>query len=266
VKRSEVPGPSRSRGEARRSSSARSIQRTSAIDVWQIRETAFDPTMLARNEAILALGNGNIGFRGNFEDGGYSVADGTYINGFFEEEPIVYPEPAYGYARTRQVMLNVADTKPIRLFIGDERFDLRTGRIERYERCLDLRQGVLSRRVRWRSPNGLLADIHIRRLVSLIRCEIAAIDYAVTLHDGEASVRFESLIDGTTENQQTGDDPRIGSRLGSQSLLPVYEKATGSSGVLVQRARNSRNTVAAAADHEWTTGEMRAEVEPDPPT
>ena len=266
MKRSEVPGPSGPRRETPRSRSARSIQRTNAIDVWQIRETAFDLTMLARNEAILALGNGNIGFRGNFEDGGYNVADGTYINGFFEEEPIVYPEPAYGYARTRQVMLNVADTKPIRLFIGDERFDLRTGRIEHYERCLDLRQGVLSRRVRWRSPNGLLADIHIRRLVSLARCEVAAIDYAVTLHDGDAPVRFESLIDGATENQQTGDDPRIGSRLGSQSLLPVYEKATGSSGVLVQRARNSRNTVAAAADHEWTTGEMRAGVEPDPPT
>ena len=83
--------------------------------------------MLARNEAIFALGNGNIGFRGNFEDGGYSVANGTYINGFYEEEPIVYPEPAYGYARTRQVMLNVADTKPIRLYVGDDRFD--SGRV-----------------------------------------------------------------------------------------------------------------------------------------
>src|SRR5450759_4694997 len=122
------------------------------IDVWRIRETAFDQANLGRNEAIFALGNGNIGFRGNFEEGEYGVVDGTYINGFFEEEEIVYPEPAYGYAKTRQVMLNVADAKPIGLFIGDERFDLRTGRIEQYERLLDLREGVLSRSVRWRSP------------------------------------------------------------------------------------------------------------------
>jgi beta-phosphoglucomutase/alpha,alpha-trehalose phosphorylase len=239
---------------------------TFPVDAWQIRETAFEPSILARNEAIFALGNGNIGFRGNFEEGGYAFANGTYINGFFEEEPIVYPEPAYGYARTRQVMLNVADTKPIRLFIGDERFDLRTGSIESYERCLDLREGVLRRDIRWRSPGGLLAEIGIRRIVSLTRREIAAIDYTVTLPETDSAVRFESLIDGTASNQQTGDDPRIGTRLRSQSLQATHQRASGSAGVLVQRARNSGNVVAAAADHHWTAGEMRAGVEPDPKT
>jgi beta-phosphoglucomutase len=236
------------------------------VDVWHIRETAFETAMLGRNEAILALGNGNIGFRGNFEEGDYSVVTGTYINGFFEEEPIVYPEPAYGYARTRQVMLNVADTKPILLFIGDEPFDLRTGSIEHYERCLDLQAGVLSRDVRWRSPGGVLAEIHIGRLVSLVRREIAVIDYTVTLPDADAVVRFESLVDGTTENLQTGDDPRIGSRLGSQSLLAIDSRLTDGGGVVVQRARNSGNTVAAAVGHTWSAGEMRAEAEPDAET
>ncbi len=266
MKRSDEAGPTGAPGRGRRLRSVRSIRPAGAIDVWQIRETAFDPATLARNEAILALGNGNIGFRGNFEDGGYNFANGTYINGFFEEEAIVYPEPAYGYARKRQVMLNVADTKPIRLFIGNERFDLRTGRIDHYERCLDLREGVLSRSVRWRSPNGVLADIQVRRLVSLARREVAAIEYTVTLPDADAALRFESLIDGTSNNQQTGDDPRIGTRLRSQSLLAAYQRASGSSGVLVQRARNSGNTVAAAADHHWTAGEMRAGVEPDTKT
>ena len=236
------------------------------VDVWSIRETAFDPAMLARNEAILALGNGHIGFRGNFEEGDYSAADGTYINGFYEEEAIVYPEPAYGYAPMRQVMLNVADTKPIKLFIGDEPFDLQTGRIEHFERCLDLQGGVLTRTVRWRSPKGVLADILIRRLVSLARHEAAAIDYTVTIAEVDAPLRFESLIDGETENQQTGDDPRVGSRLGSQSLVAVQHDADGSAGVLVQRARNSGNTLAAAVDHTWSYGEMGAGVDAGPET
>jgi len=236
------------------------------VDVWSIRETSFDPSMLARNEAIMALGNGHIGFRGNFEEGDYSAADGTYINGFYEEEPIVYPEPAYGYAPMRQVMLNVADTKPIRLFVGEEMFDLRTGRIERYERCLDLKTGLLIRTVRWRSPKGVLADILIRRLVSLARCEVAAIDYSVTLVESAAPLRFVSLIDGTTENLQTGNDPRVGSRLGSQSLAAIQQAADGPAGVLVQRARNSGNTVAAAVDHAWSAGEVQSSVDPDPGT
>ena len=166
--RSEGSDPTAARGRGRRTS-AGATGKTAPVDVWRIRETAFEPALLARNEAIFALGNGNIGFRGNFEDGGYSVATGTYINGFYEEEPIVYPEPAFGYARTRQVMLNVADTKPIRLFIGNERFDLRTGRIEHYERSLDLRHGVLSRTIRWQSPGGITVDICVRRIVSLAR-------------------------------------------------------------------------------------------------
>lgn len=263
--RTEGSGSTQAGRRARRPP-ASSARRTLPVDVWRIRETAFEPAALARNEAIFALGNGNIGFRGNFEEGGYSVANGTYINGFYEEEPIVYPEPAYGYARTRQVMLNVADTKPIRLFIGDDRLDLRTGEIEKYDRSLDLRHGVLSRTIRWRSPSGVLADIHVRRVVSLARREIAAIEYTVTLRDADATVRFESLIDGTTSNQQTGDDPRIGTRLRSQSLQATHLRASGSSGVLVQRARNSGNIVAAAADHECTAGEMRSGVEPDPKT
>jgi alpha,alpha-trehalose phosphorylase len=263
VDRSKTAGPAGAGSASAAPSDA--VHRNPAyhIAVWQIRETVFDPAMLARNEAILALGNGNIGFRGNFEEAGYNVANGTYINGFFEEEAIVYPEPAYGYARTRQVMLNVADTKPIRLFVGDERFDLRTGRIESYERCLDFREGVLSRSVRWRSPNGVLVDLQVRRLVSLARREIAAIDYTVTLPEANAALRFESLIDGTRGNQQTNDDPRVGTRLGPRSLVAMHQRASGSAGVLVQRARNSGNTVAAAADHHWTAGEMRAGVEPD---
>ena len=260
--RSEAAGPTGAESTGPKAGGTLHCDPVYPVDVWQIRETAFEPSILGRNEAIFALGNGNIGFRGNFEEGEYGVVDGTYINGFFEEEEIVYPEPAYGYAKTRQVMLNVADAKPIRLFIGDERFDLRTGRIEQYERLLDLREGVLSRHVRWRSPKGVLADIQIRRLVSLTRCEIAAIDYVVTLCDSDAPVRFESLINGTTDNQQSDDDPRMGTRLGSQSLPVVDTQATSFAGVLVQRARNSGNAVATAVDHAWSIGEMQAVVEP----
>lgn len=269
------PAAARGSSAAAHGSSAHGSRRTSSkpkpgpakfpVDVWQLRETSFDRGTLARNEALFTLGNGNIGFRGNFEEAGYNSANGTYINGFFEAEPIVYPEPAFGYARTRQVMLNVADTKPIRLFVGEDYFDLRAGHVESYERGLDLRTGVLTRRVRWRSPAGVLAEIDVRRIVSLARREIAAIQYSVTLPETDGTIRFESLIDGTVSNQQTGDDPRVGTRLRSP-LQARLQRASGSSGVLVQRARNSGNEVAAAADHEWTAGEMRAGVEPDPKT
>ena len=41
------------------------------------------------------------------------MQNGTFINGFYEEWPIVYSEAAYGFARTGQTMLNVTDSKII---------------------------------------------------------------------------------------------------------------------------------------------------------
>lgn len=50
--------------------------------------------------SVFTLGNGYIGMRGNFEEGYYgktgrSVA-GNYLNGFFDSEPVVYPEGPSG--------------------------------------------------------------------------------------------------------------------------------------------------------------------------
>jgi alpha,alpha-trehalose phosphorylase len=65
---------------------------------WRIREPALDPSLLTRNETIFALGNGALGMRGNFEEGHPAEVPGTYVNGFYEETPIIYGEIAHAYA------------------------------------------------------------------------------------------------------------------------------------------------------------------------
>ena len=47
------------------------------------------------------------------------VENGTFINGFYETWPIVYGEEAYGFAKTGQTMLNVTDSKIIKLFVDE---------------------------------------------------------------------------------------------------------------------------------------------------
>ncbi len=230
-----------------------------SADPWLVREPAFDPTFVDCQETIFALGNGYLGLRGNFEEGLYNGIVGTYVNGFFEEVPIVYPEPAYGYARNRQVMLNVADVKPMRLFVNDEVFDLRTGTIESYERTLDLRSATLCRDVRWVSPAGVSVHLKTNRLVSLARREIAALQLRVKV-DRAARIRVESLVDATPTNQTTEDDPRFGTRLDGRPLTPVHWAADDSgAGVVVQQTRNSGGRVAVAVEHAWSGM-------PDPPT
>ena len=83
--------------------------------------------------------------RGVPEEGDPSVQNGTFINGFYEEWPIVYSEAAYGFARTGQTMLNVTDSKIIRLFVDDEPFGVAGTNIRHYDRRLNLKAGTLDR-------------------------------------------------------------------------------------------------------------------------
>jgi len=216
---------------------------------WRIREPAFDPSLLTRNESIFALGNGTLGMRGNFEEGHPAEVPGTYVNGFYEETPIIYGEIAHAYAKNRQVMLNVADGKPIRMTIGGERFDLSTGTILSYERTLDLALGVLARAVRWRSPGGFEIEVRTRRLVSFARCHVAAIDWSVNVLKGRGALVVHSLIDAGVGNQVSGDDPRIGAHFREQPLSVVQGGADGMKGLLTQETRNTRFVISSAMEH-----------------
>ncbi len=219
------------------------------VDGWRIRELEFVPEQAARNETIFALANGHIGLRGNVEEEAGNIVHGTYVNGFFEEAPIGYGEAAFGFAKHHQVMLNVADGKRIQLFVGDEPLDLATGTVEAYERSLDFGTGILSRSIRWRAVGGSVVEVLSRRLVSLVRPGIAAIDYSVSVVEGSAPLRVVSSVDGMVRNQAGSDDPRVGAHLPEGSLLTVHREAFGSWGALVQRTRTTRLAVVAAAEH-----------------
>ncbi len=233
------------------------------LDEWKIREIHFEPAMMGRNETIFALGNGHLGMRGNFEEGYCNVTNGTYLNGFFEESPIIYGETAYGYAKNRQVMLNVADAKVIRLIVNGEPFNLSTGNIIAYQRTLDLSTGMLSREVRWVSPGGKLIELKIRRLVSLERRHIAAIDYELAAIGGETSIEIESIINGKVTNQSGREDPRIGTRLDGRVLLTSRCEVDGSDGLLLQQTRTTQLTLACAMAHSIETDGTSDDVSMD---
>ena len=62
---------------------------------WEITERGFSAKDLRENESVFALGNGFIGMRGNLEEGSATGADtiqGSFLNGVFDSEPIVYGE------------------------------------------------------------------------------------------------------------------------------------------------------------------------------
>ncbi|QGZ40616.1 alpha,alpha-trehalose phosphorylase [Pseudoduganella flava] len=212
-------------------------------DPWCLREQALDPATHFLNETLFALGNGYIGVRGTAEEGWSGPAgtslDGTYLNGFYESEPIHYPETAHGLAKTNQFMLNVPNAKGIGIWLEDERFDPLQGRLEAYERRLDVRTGVLERSLRWTSPQGRTIALSSRRLVSFAEKHLLALEVEVTPLNFAGTVRIVAALDGAVKNLEAGDDPRVGSSVSGASLELVGTEQAGHFSALVQRTRNS---------------------------
>src|ERR1044071_7194029 len=123
-----------------------------SVEPWSLRETSLDLDRLAQTESVFALANGHIGLRGNLDEGEPFGLPGTYLNSLYELRPLPYAETGYGFPESGQTIVNVTKGKVIRLLGDDEPFDIRYGYLGSHERVLDLRAGVLRRRVEWTSP------------------------------------------------------------------------------------------------------------------
>jgi alpha,alpha-trehalose phosphorylase len=219
-------------------------------DEWGLIEKSFRPEFVAQMETVLALANGYLGIRGVFEEGGPFVENGTFVNGFQETWPIIYGEEAYGFARTGQTMLNVTDSKIIRLYVDDEPFWLPNASLRDYERRLNMKSGWLDRELLWETCSGKLVRIKSRRLVSFSQRHVAAISYEVTVLNAAAPVVISSeMVSPRPLEQDHEDDPRRASVVG-KALQHVFSYARDRRIVFVERTERSRMVLSTAIDHQ----------------
>lgn len=223
---------------------------------WSLGEYAYEEEHNQRSESVFALGNGYIGMRGNFEEGyhghaGSSVA-GNYLNGFFDSDKVVYPEGAYGYPSRNQAMLNVTEARIIELGIDGRLFTMNSGTVHRYERRLDMKSGMLHRKVEWESPGGHRVLIHIRRMVAQSHKHLAAIHYQVTALNFAGTVTFSSAMDGEIRSAEATGDPRLGAGSAEPSLLLEETGAGNEAGFLwmKQRTRHTGFRLLTAMSHQ----------------
>ncbi|MBI5565751.1 MAG: glycoside hydrolase family 65 protein [Chloroflexi bacterium] len=203
--------------------------------MWTVSEKNFDPDRLHHRETIFTIGNGYLSTRGAFEEGYPADRRATFIHGVFDYAPIVFTE-----------LVNVPDWLPLTVLINGERFSLTTGDIETFEQRLDLRTGVLTRTVRWRSPAGHVATLVFERFASLadehmlfLRCQV--------IPEFDGTLEFRATLDGHSENEHAGywlthcEWLKQGNRNGATYLL--------------NRTRASQTTLASAMRFELSQGE-----------
>ncbi len=215
---------------------------------WAVRETSFDQGFLAQSESIFALANGHLGLRGNLDEGEPRGLSGTYLNGVHESYPLEYGERGFGWPEDGQALISVPDGKVIRLLVEDEPFDVHRGTLERHERVLDLRAGLLKRDVRWRSEYGRAVKVHTERLVSFADRNLAAIRYEVEALEQPLRIAIQSNLVANQPEQGNGDDPRAGRSLGA-ALEPQLSVGHGLRVVLAHRTRRSGLALASGMEH-----------------
>ncbi|WP_353933094.1 beta-phosphoglucomutase [Okeanomitos corallinicola TIOX110] len=157
---------------------------------WMLIENQFNPEELQTRETIFTIGNGYLGTRGSFEEGYPQALSATLIHGVYDDVPVVYTELA-----------NCPDWLPLVVIIDGDRFRLDQGKILKYNRELDLHQGVLRRSVRWCSPIGKTIDIRFERFASLADHHVLAQICTLTALDFHGLVEIQASINGYPENK-----------------------------------------------------------------
>ncbi|TDN92997.1 glycosyl hydrolase family 65 protein [Microbacterium sp. BK668] len=216
---------------------------------WGIGWSGWEETRLARRESVFSLANGHLGWRGTLDEGDPCVVSGAYLNGVHEQHPMPYAEGGYGYPDAGESVINVPDGKVIRLIVGDEPFDIRTGTLESHEQFLDFRSGVLRRDVRWTSPAGLTVRLRSRRLLSLTHRSVAAVDYEIAAVSDAVEVTVVSEIVSDEPLPEVHRDERVRAALRAP-LSPVAHRAADDTRATLEfRTRRSGIGVAVAMDH-----------------
>ncbi|WP_435825935.1 glycoside hydrolase family 65 protein [Micromonospora zamorensis] len=223
---------------------------TGAADdlTWQIRRTEADLDRLGETESIFALGNGWVGWRGVLDEGAPCGMPGSYVNGLHERRELTYPEEGYAFPQASDTVISAPNAALIRLWVGDEPLDIRTGTLRRHERVLDLRNGVLRRETEWISPAGRAVLIRSTRLVSLPRRPVAAVRYEVEPLGAPVELRVCSDLLANETVPERSDDPRAAS-VPTDPLTAESYSATGLDGMLVHRTERSGQRVAVAVSH-----------------
>ncbi|HKL59788.1 MAG TPA: beta-phosphoglucomutase, partial [Sphaerochaeta sp.] len=219
------------------------------MDTMSFGSAEYDASQTPHNETLFTLANGYLGLRGDFEEAEGTYHKGTYINGFYDSEPIIYGESAYGFAPNHETILNLPDPKRIELEVGSLPFSMERGEVHASMRSLNYRTGILTRTVDWSSAQGDRVKITTQRLVSFTDKHCALIRYTVEAVEKDLSIKLTSFLDIGVRNRSSQDDPRVGSKFTSNPLVITNHSVEDEALSFSAKTRNSGLNLYGSAFH-----------------
>ncbi len=159
--------------------------------LWQIEQVGFDPEVLGKTEAIMALGNGYMGARASEEESYVGETRDIFVAGTFNQfdENEVTELP------------NVPDMWAMNFYFNGKSFTLLDGEVKDYRKKLNLKNGLLSREMIWICGDLKLKFV-FRKFISKARRHVLSSHVKVqNMTDEVVKVHLRSGINGQVSNE-----------------------------------------------------------------
>ena len=167
--------------------------------VWTLVYDGFDPARQGLREALCAVGNGYFVTRGALPE---AAADevhypGTYVAGLYNR---VETEIA-GRRVENEDLVRVPNWLPLAFRVaGGPWFDIAAAEVLEHRLELNLRQGSLTRRLRWQDAKGRRTSMVQRRLVSMKDEHLAGLETTFEAENWSGTLQVRSGLDGGVVN------------------------------------------------------------------
>jgi alpha,alpha-trehalase len=234
------------------------------LDPWRFEYEGYEPETERRREALCTVGNGRFATRGAAPEADASEHHypGTYVAGLYNR----LSDEISGREIFNESLVNVPNWLPLTFRVDDGAwFSIDDVEILSYRQTLELRRGVLVRRVRFRDGDGRTTSLAQRRLVSMAEPNLAALETSIRAEDWSGAVTVRSTIDGSVRNRGV----KRYSQLSDRHLRTLEREQKADDTVMIRsRTTQSRvEVVVAARTRMWIDGDP-CEPEPrlvDPP-
>jgi alpha,alpha-trehalase len=166
---------------------------------WKLVYNGFNANEVGKREALCTLGNGYFGTRGAAVEAYASEIHypGTYMAGVYNR----LPTKIAGRTIYNEDLVNCPNWLFLTFRVGDDSwFWPSTGRIAYYRQVLDMRNGILSRTIRFRNQKGQSTLIESDQIVHMGDPHYGAIKYRITPENYSEKISVRARIDGTLLN------------------------------------------------------------------
>jgi alpha,alpha-trehalase len=169
------------------------------VHPWQLVYGGFERSEQPLREALCALGNGHIVTRGAFEEvrAGDGHYPGTYVAGGYNR----LESEVAGRVVENEDLVNWPNWLPLTFRVdGGSWFDLDAVEVLDFDYRLDLRRGLLLRKVEFRDEAGREFVLSSRRLVHMGQPHMAAIQWRLKALNWSGTIEIRSGLDGAIVN------------------------------------------------------------------